>query len=146
METLKYTMIKSVEQYRNYCNSLERLTELDDVDVQNEIDLITLLIEKWDIEHKTFNELDPVQLLKVLMNEHKLKAKDLVEILGLTKGTVSKILSYQKGFSKEVIRALSTYFKVSQEAFNRPYNLLTDNSTPTKNIKRRRSQLSAISA
>jgi len=146
MDTLKYTLIKSIEQYRSYCNSLERLTELDNADVQDEIDLITLLIEKWDIEHKTFNELDPVQLLKALLNEHQLKAKDLVEILGITKGTVSKILSYQKGFSKEVIRALSMYFKVSQEAFNRPYKLLTDNGSPTNNVKRRRSQLSAISA
>ncbi|MCX6307533.1 MAG: hypothetical protein NTY32_01450 [Bacteroidia bacterium] len=93
-----------------------------------------------------FNELDPVQLLKALLNEHQLKAKDLVEILGITKGTISKILSYQKGFSKEVIRALSMYFKVSQEAFNRPYKLLTDNGSPTKNVKRRRSLLSAISA
>lgn len=144
MDTLKYTLIKSIEQYRNYCNSLERLTELDNADVQDEIDLITLLIEKWDKEHNTFNELDPVQLLKALLIENQLKAKDLVEILGITKGTVSKILSYQKGFSKEVIRALSTYFKVSQEAFNRPYNLLTDNG-PSVKVYRRRSQISVVS-
>jgi len=121
METLKYTLIKSVEQYRIYCKSLEHLIELDNADVQDEIELITLLIEKWDDEHNSFKELDSVQVLKYLMKEHQLKAKDLVEILGITKGTVSKILSYQKGFSKEVIRALSKYFKVSQETFNRPY-------------------------
>lgn len=103
-----------------------------------------LLIEKWDMEHNTFNDLDPVQLLKALLNENQLKAKDLVEILGITKGTVSKILSYQKGFSKEVIRALSTYFNVSQEAFNRPYKLLTDNG-PSVKVYRRRSQLSVVS-
>jgi HTH-type transcriptional regulator/antitoxin HigA len=36
---------------------------------------------------------------------------------------VSEILNYKKGFSKSIIRQLSTYFKVSQEAFNRPYAL-----------------------
>ena len=58
------------------------------------------------------------------MEDHRLKAKDLAEILGLTKGTVSKILNYQKGFSKETIRILSNRFKLRQDAFNRPYPLV----------------------
>jgi len=66
---------------------------------------------------------DPIEILKAIMDEHDLKAKDLVTILELTKGTVSKILNYQKGLSKDTIRKLSDYFKVSQEAFNRPYRL-----------------------
>ena len=90
----------------------------------DEIDLLTLLIEKWDIEHSTFNDSDPVELLKTLMEEHDLKAKDLVDILDLSKGTVSKILNYHKGLSKDTIRKLSDYFKLSQEAFNRPYRLI----------------------
>lgn len=57
------------------------------------------------------------------MHENNLKAKDLVAVLGLSKATISKILNYQKGLSKDTIRKLSAYFKVSQEAFNRPYRL-----------------------
>ena len=57
------------------------------------------------------------------MDENGLKPKDLVELLGISKGYVSDILHYKKGLSKEVIRLLSGYFKVSQEAFNRPYKL-----------------------
>ncbi len=53
-----------------------------------------------------------------------------MEILGLSKGTVSKILNYQKGFSKETIRKLATHFKLYQEAFNRPYPLV--NKVPDK--------------
>ena len=34
------------------------------------------------------------------------------------------ILNYHKGLSKETIRKISDYFKVSQEAFNRPYKLV----------------------
>ena len=92
--------------------------------MQDEIELLTLLIEKWDNEHNTFNDADPIELLKGLMEEHHLKAKDLVEILDLSKGTISKILNYQKGLSKDTIRRLSEYFKLSQEAFNRPYKLI----------------------
>lgn len=128
METLKYTVIKSEEQYFNYCNSLEKLLDLDDVSVIDEVELLTLLIEKWDSEHNTFRDLDPIELLNEFMAEHNLKAKDLVDILDISKGTVSKILNYNKGLSKDVIRKLSDYFKVSQEAFNRPYRLVNEKS------------------
>lgn len=125
MSTLKYTIIKSKEQYYEYCKKLEELLEInDEVDEQrDEIDLLTLLIEKWDADHSTFYEVDPAQLLHSLMLDNNLKAKDLVNILGVSKGLVSDILNYRKGLSKENIRILAKYFKISQEAFNRPYIL-----------------------
>ena len=126
METLKFTIIKSKEQYDKYCDFLENLIALDDRKVQDEIDLLTLLIEKWDIEHNTFSESDPIEILKSLLIEHNLKAKDLVKILNLSKGTISKILNYHKGLSKDTIRKLSDYFKVTQETFNRPYRLINE--------------------
>ncbi|MFW5758509.1 MAG: helix-turn-helix domain-containing protein [Bacteroidota bacterium] len=121
MNPLQYTIIKDEEQYKRYCDILENLISQNKN--QDEIDLLTLLIEKWDNEHDTFNDADPIELLKALMNDNNLRAKDLVEILNLSKGTISKILNYQKGLSKDTIRKLSDYFKVSQEAFNRPYRL-----------------------
>lgn len=63
-------------------------------------------------------------LLHAFIKDHNLKAKDMVEYLDISKGYVSDILNYKKGFSKEVIRKLADYFKVSQEAFNRPYKLV----------------------
>jgi len=126
MSTLKYTIIKTKKQYNEYCHILEDLTFTDEKEYEDEIDLLTLLIEKWDIEHNSFENVNPIALIKSLMEANNLKAKDLVEILGLSKGTVSKILNYQKGLSKETIRKLSNYFKVSQEAFNRPYKLVNE--------------------
>jgi HTH-type transcriptional regulator/antitoxin HigA len=126
MENLKYTIIKDLKQYKDYCDKLEHLLKMDESRFQDEIDLLTLLIEKWDNEHNTFIDSDPIQVLKTLMDEHKLKAKDLVGILDLSKGTISKILNYHKGLSKDTIRKLSDYFQVSQETFNRPYRLKND--------------------
>lgn len=125
MKTLKYTLIKSPTQYNEYCHVLEDLLESIDnnKDVGDEIEMLTLLIEKWDAENSTFNEVAPIELLHSLMYDHKLKAKDLVGILGISKGLVSDILNCKKGLSKDIIRILSGYFKVSQEAFNRPYKL-----------------------
>jgi len=124
MEALKYKVIKTKSQYNQYCRELDRLIEGENSrTIQDEIELLTLLIEKWDSEHNTFKETDPIRLLASLMADHQMKPKDLVDLLNVSKGYVSEILHYKKGLSKEVIRKLSDYFKVSQEAFNRPYKL-----------------------
>lgn len=126
MENLKYTVIKHKEQYEKYCDILEDLVLKDEPFSKDEIELLTLLIEKWDAEQNTFNDSDPIEILKSLMEENNLKPKDLIEILSLSKGTISKILNYHKGLSKDTIRKLSDYFKISQEAFNRPYKLINE--------------------
>ena len=127
MKTLKYTIIKSRRQYNEYCKTLYELLVSNDnsKEGKDEVEMLTLLIEKWDAEHSSFKEVDPIALLHSLMHDRELKAKDLVRILGVSKGLVSDILHYKKGLSKEIIRALAQEFKVSQEAFNRPYNLKT---------------------
>ena len=38
------------------------------------------------------------------MDENKIKAADLAQLLGVSKSVVSEILHYKKGFSKEIIR------------------------------------------
>jgi HTH-type transcriptional regulator/antitoxin HigA len=99
------------------------LGNIDSSAVRDDVELLTLLIEKWDQEHNSFEDLNPIELLRLLMDGHKLKSKDLVEILGVSKGLISDIMNYKKGLSKNLIRALSKYFHLSQEAFNRPYKL-----------------------
>ena len=136
METrLKYTVIDSRKQYDHYCRLLEKLADhpaaAESEPIQQEIELLTVLIEKWDNEHNSFNDSDPVQLLKTLMADHQLKARDLVDIMGVSKGMVSSILNYRKGLSKESIRKLAGYFKLSQEAFNRPYKLISNTTGRT---------------
>ncbi|GAA3955474.1 hypothetical protein GCM10022209_61290 [Chitinophaga oryziterrae] len=125
MEGLKYKVIKSKSQYKLYCKVLEELVDTTPKSsgIKDEIDLLTLLIEKWDEEHNTFMELDPIELLQSLMHEHGLNATAVAGILDVSKGYLSDILHYKKGLSKDVIRVLAGHFKVSQEAFNRPYEL-----------------------
>lgn len=126
METLQYKIIKTDGQYNKYCNILEAL--VDDGGkktkaVQDEIELLTLLIEKYDEEHNTFDDVEPVELLKGLMKDHKMKAVDLARLLNVSEGLISDMLNYKKGLSKDTIRILSEKFKLNQEAFNRQYKL-----------------------
>jgi len=132
--TLKYTIIKNREQYNQYCKHLEDILVLGNGEsFQDEIDLLTLLIEKYDEEHNTFKETDPIILLRSLMHDHHLKPQDMTLILGISKGYVSDILNYKKGLSKEVIRKLAERFKVRQEAFNRPYKLVSPINSHLRN-------------
>jgi len=134
-----YTIIRSKEQYMIYCNDLEKLALKYDSkssdDLLDLIDTITLLIEKYDEEHSQLKEVDPIQLLKSLMNENNLKQKDLADLLNVSKGHLSDILNYKKGLSKNVIRILSERFKVRQNAFNRPYKLSVDENKHYRNAR-----------
>jgi HTH-type transcriptional regulator / antitoxin HigA len=135
MKTLKYPVIKSATQYKMYCDALQHLLEAENSNKhsEEEIELLTLLIGKWDEEHTTLNDVDPVALLHSLMRDHRMKAKDLVVILGVSKSLVSDILNYKRGLSKDIIRGLSAYFKVSQEAFNRPYKIVNPANSHLRN-------------
>jgi HTH-type transcriptional regulator/antitoxin HigA len=127
METLPYKVIKTKKQYFDYCNLLEELVVLKakSKEQKDAIELLTLLIEKWDEEHNTFTDANPIEILCYLMDENKLKAVEMAAILGISKSLVSDIMNYRRGLSKEVIRKLSERFKVSQELFNKPYKLVS---------------------
>ena len=127
METLQYKVIKSLNQYKEYCNLLEHLVMVKKKTKQQQdsIELLTLLIEKWDEEHNTFSDANPVELVDYLMKENKLKAIDLAKELDVSKSLVSDILHYRRGLSRDIIRKLATRFMVSQELFNRPYKLVS---------------------
>ena len=149
MQTLKYTIITSEKQYNKYCKMLEELvfSPVRTKAIKDEIDLLTLLIEKYDEEHTAFELTDPIALIKSLMKDHKMKATDLASLLNVSEGLVSDILNYKKGLSKKTIRILSERFKLTHEAFNRPYELKRLSGARFKDAKIRltRKKLAAAS-
>jgi len=130
MSTLTYTVIKTEEQYYEYCDLLEEIAFSDVAEErEDEMELLTLLIKTWDKEHFPIPEMDPVELLKSFMEDHDLKQADLVEIAGVGKSTISEILNYKKRMSKSVIRNIANHFKIQQEALNKSYRLEGEGKT-----------------
>jgi len=131
MSKLKYYIIESKEQYFDYCSILEKLVfseeDINSRAKEREIDLLTLLIETWDRKHHHIEPMAPISLLKSLMEDHQLKAKDLVPILDLSKSTVSRILICQIALTRKNIERLAQYFKVFPDAFNAYYELQKPN-------------------
>ncbi|OJW58154.1 MAG: transcriptional regulator [Sphingobacteriales bacterium 50-39] len=122
-----FLVIKTINQYKEYCNLLEEIAVIKKKTRQQQdtIELLNLLIEKWDEEHNTFSDAGPVELLDYLMKENKLKAVDLARELAVSKSLVSDIVHYRRGLSMEIIRKLANRFEVSQELFNKPYKLIS---------------------
>src|SRR6266487_5484099 len=102
---VQYKIIKTSAQYNKYCDLLEALVDSGRKTkaAQDEIELLNLLIEKYDEEHNTFDDADPIELLKSLMKENKMKAVDVAKLLQVSEGLVSDILKYKKGLSKDTI-------------------------------------------
>jgi HTH-type transcriptional regulator/antitoxin HigA len=59
-----------------------------------------------------------------------MKAAELAELLGLSKGALSNILNYRRRFTSTHIRILAARFRISQEALNRSYPLAAEASYP----------------
>jgi len=124
MSKLKYKVIKSEDQYEKYCDLLEELVfSGEDDNNQEEIELLGLLIKDWDEKYKIGPELDPIELIKALMDEHSLSQTRLAEIADVRKSTISEALNYKKRLCKKAIRNIADYFKIQQSALSEPYRL-----------------------
>ena len=134
--SLTYKVIKTDKQRDKYSKELYDLlfVQKSGKDRQDKIDLLTLLIETYEQEHSTFEDLDPVELIVSLMKDHKLKPVDLAKLLGVSKSLMSDVLNYRRAVSKVMVRKLAERFKMQQEAFNRPYWLKV--SQPKKKKKK----------
>lgn len=124
MSDLTYTVIKNEEQYYEYCDRLEELVFSEETgEHEDEIELLTLLIRTWDDEHRLVPEMDPIELVKSLMESHGLNQTELAEIAGIGKSYMSEILNYKKRMSSKVIRNIANHFKIQQSALNKEYPL-----------------------
>jgi HTH-type transcriptional regulator / antitoxin HigA len=122
---MKYTVIKNDKQYYEYCEVLETLVDNPALSKEQmeEMEMLQLLIDHYDGQQLEPVFADPVEIIKAIIRENGLKAADLSQILQVSPGLISDIFNYKKGLSKEMIRKISSHFKISQEALNRPYPL-----------------------
>lgn len=121
---IKVRLIKTEEEYLKFCQVLEQLSNAEPTNDVNElIEVIELVISDYNDRMFSVTDTDPISFLKELMDIHEMNQQDLAEVIGLSKGGVSLILSYRRGLSKDVIRKLSSHFSLRHEAFNRPYKL-----------------------
>lgn len=130
MASLKYKVIKTSKQYNQYCKKLEELVDRKSRSrlLQNEIELLTVLVEKWDQDLNTFEDVDAVKMLRALIKERKMGSKDLSKLLNISSSEAADILMDKKRLSKTAIKKLSEHFKISHETLDN-YNEQRSNTT-----------------
>lgn len=84
--------------------------------------LLAHLIAGYEEKHATLPEVDPVELIKIRMEEFGYKSSDLAKEYG-DKGTVSKVLNYKQTLSLAMIRKFGQLLRIPVEALIKEYEI-----------------------
>jgi HTH-type transcriptional regulator / antitoxin HigA len=119
-------MVKLIKTEQDYRRALERLDEIFDAKVgtpeSDEADIIGLLVDEYEKKHYPIEAPDPIEAIKIRMEEMQLKQKDLVGVIG-GKSRVSEILNRRKKLTIEMVRVLAERLNLSAQLLISDYNL-----------------------
>ncbi|HWB62219.1 MAG TPA: helix-turn-helix domain-containing protein [Chitinophagales bacterium] len=112
-------MTRVIKTEREYRKALERIYRLmntarKNTEAGDELELLALLIEKYEETHYAIPSPDPVEFLEYVMNEKGLHQSDLVKYIG-SKSSVSQIMNRKRSLTVEMIRKLSKGLKIPVE-------------------------------
>ncbi|MEX8548153.1 MAG: type II toxin-antitoxin system HigA family antitoxin [Mucilaginibacter sp.] len=85
--------------------------------------LLVHLISEYEKEQWDLPEVDPVEMIKIRMEDFGYKSADLAKEYG-DKGTVSKVLNYKQALSITMIRKFSELLHIPAEALIKEYKLI----------------------
>jgi|SRR3954469_13079001 len=116
------TRIKPIRSKSDYKAAINRIDEIiltnpkTGTELYDELDILGTLVSCYEDIHFPIEAPDPVAAVKYIMEEKGLKAKDLIPYFG-SKSIVSEFLSYKRGLSTRIIKAL-------HDGLHLPYEVL----------------------
>ena len=120
---MKIKLIKTEADYRT---SLKRLEEIFDAKIgtieSDEADILGLMIDEYEKKHYQIEAPDPIEAIKIRMEELHLKQVDLAEIIG-GKNRVSEVLNRKRKLTVEMIRNLTKRLDLSPGLLIQDYKL-----------------------
>jgi HTH-type transcriptional regulator/antitoxin HigA len=118
--------VKLIKTEADYQAALSRLEVLFDAEVgtpeSDESDVLALLFDDYEKKHFPIESPDPIEAIKIRMEEMQLKQVDLINELG-GKNRVSEILNRKRKLTVEMIRNLTKRLNISPEVLIREYQL-----------------------
>lgn len=111
-------VIHNDEELEAYTNALFRLTALANPSraEQEAIELLTLLIERYEETSYPIPKVDAVTVVRFLLEHQDLTQRDLVPEFG-SESAVSMFLAGQRKLTLEQVRKLSRRFKLPADVF-----------------------------
>lgn len=119
--------IKPIKTDTDYQVALKRLNEIFDAPIESpegdEADILALLIDDYENKHFQIGSPDPIEAIKIRMEELSLKQIDLAEAMGGT-NRVSEILNRKRKLTIEMVRKLTNKLNISAEILIKDYDLV----------------------
>lgn len=111
-------LIHSDVELAEYTEALFNLTAKADPtpDEEEAIELMTLLIERYEQERYPVPEAEPSDVLRFLLEQNSLSQRDIAPELG-SESTVSLVLSGKRQLNRDHIARLSRRFNISPAVF-----------------------------
>lgn len=137
---MNWNVIKTNADYKKAIKrTIEIFDAMPDSPEDKELDLLLVLIKDYEDKHVVLPELDPIEVIKMKMEEKGLKANDLVPIIG-TKGHVSSVLSGRRELTLQMAQRLKNYFQLPAEVFMSYTGIAKNKRTVKKKIAKQSGQ------
>jgi len=115
-----------IENRKEYEMASERFEEINEAPKGSpeykEMLLLAFLINQYEEKQWSVPEVDPIEMIKIRMEDFGYTASDLAREYG-DKGTVSKVLNYKQALSLTMIRKFSKLLRIPAEALAKQYKL-----------------------
>ncbi len=119
--------IKPIKTEKDYEKALKRLEIIFDTPAKSkegdEAEILSLLIENYENQYYPIEVPDPIEAIKIRMEELELKQKDLVGVIG-GKSRVSEVLNKKKKLTVDMIRKLEEMLYLSASILVANYQLI----------------------
>lgn len=119
--------IKPIKTENDYLQSLERLDQIFDAKIgtpdSDEADILGLLIDEYEKKHYPIEAPDPIEAIKIRMEELHLKQVDIVNEFG-GKSRVSEMLNRKRKLTLEMIRYLTKKLNLSANILIKDYQIM----------------------
>jgi HTH-type transcriptional regulator/antitoxin HigA len=118
--------IKLIKTDEDYQIALLRLEVIFDAKTgtpeSDEADILGLMIDEFEKKHYPIESPDPIEAIKIRMEEMQLRQIDLAEAIG-GKNRVSEVLNRKRKLTVEMIRNLTTRLNLSPGLLIHDYQL-----------------------
>ena len=118
--------IRLIKTEADYRKVLSRLESVFDAPVgtpeSDEADILGLLIDEYEKKHYPIEAPDPIEAIKIRMEEMQLKQKDLIPAIG-GKSRVSEVLNRKRKLTVEMVRNLAARLNLSANLLINDYQL-----------------------
>jgi len=114
---MNWKVIKTEAAYQKAVKRTMAIFEAKDGTPEaDELALLLVLVKDFEEKHIQIPEVNPIDVIKLKMQERDMKAKDLEPLIG-SKGHVSSILSGRRELTLKIAKRLREYFQLPAEIF-----------------------------